>query len=169
MSGENFAKRIKKITADWDEYWSYDTANDSKKIFFSRDSPTSAVNTVGSFFHNKLLWEVFVYAMAIVKYLYDKSEGEGRQPFKQTRGTIPIAYTKEEHLHAILGLVFSLKETDMSIINRPGDIRKICEEYANGGVEKLIEFEENRDASNPVLTYEKELFEFLNKSKTTED
>ena len=32
MSGENFAKRIKKITSDWDEFWSYDSANDSKNI-----------------------------------------------------------------------------------------------------------------------------------------
>ena len=163
---------VRKYTYDWDEFWSYDTGNEEIKNFFSRDSPYSAVNApAGSFFHETILWDVFVYAMAIGKF-QDGSLPPGqtsRKPLGKESRSFPIKYAKESHLEAILGLVFSLKEVDMSIIKRPGEIRKICEEYANAGAEKLMQFEKIQDPSNPISDYEKEFLNFLNKSKTIEE
>ena len=163
---------IKKYTYDWDEFWSYDTGNEEVKDFFSKDSPYSAVNAPEtSFFSDAITWDVFVYAMAIGKF-QDGSLPPGqtsRKPLGKESRSFPIKYAKESHLEAILGLVFSLKEVDMSIIKRPGEIRKICEEYANAGAIKLVEFEKTRDPGNPIEDYEKELLKFLDKSKTIEE
>ena len=157
---------IKKYTYDWDEFWSYDTGNEESKDFFSKDSPYSAANAPeGSFFSDAITWDVFVYAMAIGKF-QDGSLPPGqtsRKPLGKESRSFPIKYAKESHLEAILGLVFSLKEVDMSIIKRPRDIKKICEEYANAGAIKLVEFEKTRDPSNPIEDYEKEFLKFLNK------
>ena len=162
----------RKYTYDWDEFWSYDTGNEEIKNFFSRDSPYSAVNApAGSFFHKTLVWDVFVYAMAIGKF-QDSLLPQGqtnRKPLGKESRSFPIKYAKESHLEAILGLVFSLKEVDMSIIKRPKDIKKICEEYANAGAEKLMQFEKTRDHRNPISDYEKEFLNFLGKSKTIEE
>ena len=163
---------IKKYTYDWDEFWSYDTGNDESKDFFSKDSPYSAVNAPEtSFFSDAITWDVFVYAMAIGKFQDGLlPQGETcRKPLKKSSRSFPLKWAKEHHLNAILGLVFSLKEVDMSIIKRPRDIKKICEEYANAGAIKLVEFEKTRDPGNPIEDYEKELLKFLDKSKTIEE
>jgi len=161
MEEGNISKRIKKLTYDWDKFFAYDTTNDEKKVFFSKDHLNSAVNDKNSIFYDKLLWDVFIYAMAIGKYTNSRKE------FNRKTGTIPIEFAKEEHLYSMLGLVFSLDEVDLSILKQPKEIRKICEEYANGGVEKLIEFERIREHDNPISEYENELMKFL-KTKETE-
>ena len=144
MAERSNSIRIKKITYDWDKFFAYDTSNEEHKLFYSQSHPTSAVNDKHSIFYGKLLWDVFTYAMAIGKYTNSRKE------FNRKTGTIPIEYAKEQHLYSMLGLVFSLKEVGLSILKQPKEIRKICEEYANGGVEKLIEFERTRDPDNPI-------------------
>ena len=89
-----------------------------------------------------------------------------RKPLVKRSNTIPVQYLKFEQISAILGVVFSLdgKESepkiDLSILNDPKQIRTICEEYANAGVERLIEFEKIRDSDNPISEYEKSLTQF---------
>ena len=155
MSSENFAQRIKKLTYDWDEFFSYDTSDENKKIFFSKEHPNSAVKDKNSIFYDKLLWDVFTYSMAIGRYV------NHNPPFSRKGGTIPIDAAKEHHLYSMLGLVFSLPKVDIQILKQPTEIRKICEDYANGGVEKLIEFERTRENDNPISEYETALMEFL--------
>ena len=159
MAERSNSIRIKKITYDWDKFFAYDTSNEEHKLFYSQSHPTSAVNDKHSIFYGKLLWDVFTYAMAIGKYTNSRKE------FNRKTGTIPIEYAKEQHLYSMLGLVFSLKEVGLSILKQPKEIRKICEEYANGGVEKLIEFERTRDPDNPISEYEKEFMKFLKTKK----
>ncbi len=155
-------KRVRKLTYDWDRNFAYDTSNPEVSEFFSIKSPTSAVNDVNSLFYGKTLWDVFVYAMTIGRYF------EKRVPFSRKTGTIPVEYAKEHHIVSMLGVVFSLDGVDLSILKQPKEIRLICEEYANGGVETLIEFLKTRDHDNPLSEYEKEFLKFVNSKKTIE-
>jgi hypothetical protein len=159
MSERSGSIRIKKLTYDWDKYFAYDVSNEDHKIFYSQNHPNSAVNDKNSFFYGKILWDVFIYAMAIGKYTNNRKE------FSRKTGTIPIEYAKEQHLYSMIGLIFSLSDVDLSILRQPKEIRKICEEYANGGVDVLIEFERTRSPDNPISEYEKQFLKFLKNKK----
>ena len=161
MSESNFAKRIRSITYDWDEHWGYDTSDPDKKIFLSQTHPDSATNSKNSMFYGKINWDVFLYAMAI-----GRNEGL-RKPFSSKGPTLPIDALKPRHLYSIIGLIFSLgnqkneEKVEIDILKRPKEIRKICEEYANGGLERLIEFHKQRDPTAPLEVYENEFLKFI--------
>ena len=116
---------------------------------------------VFSIFHGKLQWDVFITSMSIGRYYNE------RKPLVKRSNSIPVKYMKFEQISAVLGVVFSLdgKESepkiDLSILNDPKQIRTICEEYANAGVERLMEFEKIKDPDNPISEYEKSLKQFL--------
>ena len=155
---------VRKITADWDEYWSYDSGNDAKKNFFAKGVATGIVEDENSIFYGKLQWDVFIYSMAIGIHF------DERKPLVKRSQAIPVKYLKIEQISSILGVIFSLDgkkpnhpKIDLSILNNPKEIRTICEEYANGGVERLMEFEKLRDNDNTISEYEKSLKKFLEK------
>ena len=152
---------VRKITSDWDEYWSYDTGVDVKKNFFAYKVGTGIIEDSNSIFYRKLQWDVFITSMSIGRYYNE------RKPLVKRSNSMPVKYLKIEQISTILGVVFSLdgKENDpkidLSILNDSKQIRTICEEYANAGVERLIEFEKIRDPDNPISEYEKHLKQFL--------
>jgi len=157
---------IRKIISDWDEYWSYDKGDEAKKRFFAKGTDSSVVEDENSMFHNKLQWDVFLYSMAIGRYLEIKQGGKGgRKPLSKRTDAMPVKYLKIEQISIILGVVFSLDDVDLSILNNPREIRDICEEYANAGVEELIRMEKTKDNDNPLSEYEKELRQFLDRIK----
>jgi len=147
------SKKIKKLTYDWPDF-AYNTKNEDVKVFFSKEHPSSAVNSKDSFFHGMILWDVFLYAMAIGKFSNNRVEFSAS-------ANIPIEWAKEKHLWSMIAVVMSEPDVDLSIFDEPRKIATICEEYANGGVERLIEFERLRDPDNPISEYEKELYKYL--------
>jgi hypothetical protein len=160
MSESSNYKRVRKLTYDWEKYFAYDSSDTEVEEFFSKDKPNSAVNDENSIFYKKILWDVFVYAMAVGRYIGTP------KPFTRKTGTIPIEFAKEHHVVAILGVVFSINDIDLSILKQPKEIRNICESYANAGVEKLIEFKKTREHNNPLSEYESEFLKFLKQNKS---
>ena len=60
-------QKTRKLTYDWEPYFSYDKIDEGVVSFYSADRPESATNDAGSIFYKKTLWDIFVYAMAIGK------------------------------------------------------------------------------------------------------
>jgi|TARA_B110000495_G_C22915738_1_gene534897 hypothetical protein len=152
-------QKTRKLTYDWEPYFSYDKIDEGVVSFYSADRPESATNDAGSIFYKKTLWDIFVYAMAIGK------SKELRKPVVKPSRTIPVDAIKEHHIVSMLGVAFSDESVGLEILQNPKDLRIICEEYANGGIDFLIEMKKLRDYDNPLSELEKEFFKLLeNKS-----
>ena len=152
----------RKILADWPEYWSYDAGVEEKKDFFVRGVAKGVVDDPNALFYKKIQWDVFLYSMAIGRDLEMKQGGKGgRKPLSKRADAMPVKYLKIEQISRILGVVFSLDDVDLSILNNPREIRDICEQYANTGVEELLRMEKTRDDKNPLSEYEKSMRHFL--------
>jgi hypothetical protein len=147
--------KTRKLTYDWEPHFSYDKTDDEVVSFYSADRPESATNDAGSIFYKKTLWDIFVYAMAI-----GKSKEARKQLVKPSR-TIPVDAIKEHHIVSMLGVAFSDESIGLEILQNPKDLRIICEEYANGGIDFLIEMKKLRDYDNPLSELEKEFFKLL--------
>ena len=157
---------IRKITLDWNKFWSYDVGVDEKKTFFAKGSGAGVVDDSNSIFYEKLLWDIFIHSMAIGRHYNE------RRPIVKPSSSIPVEYLKMDQISMILGVVFSLDgkekgdpKIDLSILNDPKEIQTICEEYANAGVERLMEHEKTRDSDNPISEYEKSFKMLLEEKK----
>jgi len=145
----------KSLTYDWPRDFSYDSGNLSVNNFYHTDSDTCILKDDKSIFYGKTQWDIFVCAMAIGKK-YNLSK-----PLKKRSNSIPVQNAKPEHIVQILSVAFSEEDTELSILQDPILIRQICEDYANGGVEELIEWRQSYDPENPLSEYEKEFFKLL--------
>ena len=147
--------KTRKLTYDWEPHFSYDKNDEEVVSFYSVDKPESATNDIGSIFYKKTLWDIFVCAMAIGKHK------EARKPLVKPSKSIPVDFIKENHIVSMLGVAFSDESVGLEILQNPKELRVICEEYANGGIEFLIEMKKVRDHDNPLSEYEKEFFKLL--------
>jgi len=147
--------KTRKLTYDWEPHFSYDKNDEEVVSFYSVDKPESATNDIGSIFYKKTLWDIFVCAMAIGKHK------EARKPLVKPSKSIPVDFIKESHIVSMLGVAFSDDSIGLEILQNPKELRVICEEYANGGIEFLIEMKKLRDHDNPLSEYEKEFFKLL--------
>ena len=89
------------------------------------------------------------------KIINDKNQFHqicGVQEFSAPPGVVYSPY----HVMEGLGI-----EQGLEILQNPKELRVICEEYANGGIEFLIEMKKVRDHDNPLSEYEKEFFKLL--------
>ena len=86
---------------------------------------------------------------------------EARKPLVKPSKSIPVDFIKENHIVSMLGVAFSDDSIGLEILQNPKELRVICEEYANGGIEFLIEMKKLRDHDNPLSEYEKEFFKLL--------
>ena len=143
----------KKLTYDWSRDFSYDSGDESKLKFYhtDKDNPHCIMKDEKSIFFGKTQWDVFVCAMAVGKK-YNLSK-----PLKKRSKSIPVANANSEHIVQILSLIFSEDGVELPILQTPDKIKTICEEYANGGVEELIQWHNMGDSLNPWSEYQKEL------------
>lgn len=150
-------KNSQHLTINWLKNFSYEASDSEKdkKEFFSQDHPHSTLNDENSIFKGKIAWDVFVCAMAIGKKL------NIRKPLKKRSNSIPVSAAKENHIIAILGLIFSMEDADLDMLNEPDEIRNICEEYANAGAEVLLEWKMNSTSDDPLSEIKKEFKKYL--------
>ena len=137
---------IKRLTAGWPKSFSYSKDNPAAEIYYSQADPNSAVNNRDSFFYKKKGWDIFTYAMCIGKKL-----GPIRPINASAQSnSIPIDNVDEWHVASMLSIVMSEKDIDLSIFDTPVKIKQICEGYANGGIDKLMELDKDKfkDSSN---------------------
>lgn len=137
---------IKRLTAGWPKLFSYDKDNNAAATYYSQTDPNSAINTRDSFFYKKKGWDIFTYAMCIGKTLGPQVPIN----VSSQSNSIPLDYVDEWHVAAMLSIVMSEKGINLSIFDTPTKIRQICEQYANAGIDKLMEIDKDKfkDSSN---------------------
>ena len=148
----------KKLTYDWPRDFSYDSGDPKKLAFYhtEKENLQCVLRNEHSIFFGKTQWDVFVCAMAVGK------KYNLRKPLKNRSNSIPVGNANSEHIVQILSVVFSEDGVELPILETPEKIRIICEEYANGGVEELMEWQEMGDETDPWSEYGKELDKLFN-------
>ncbi len=151
----------RKLTAGWPKV-GYDGENDSVREFYSKFSGKTKDRT--SFFASKRLADIFIFAMAL-----GKKEGI-RKPYEKKsyrRETIDFEYIahQPEYLWMMIAIAIEESDGDLAIFQNPQtQIIDICEEYANYGIELLIELESKSSASDPYVGYEEKFEKLLDDS-----
>jgi len=128
-------------------------------LFYSQDSEISAQNTKSSFFYKKKAWDIFIYAMCVGKKL-----GDGPVTIKgsSSSNSIPLDYADEWHVAAMISVVMSEKDVDLTIFDNPTKIKQVCEGYANAGITKLMEIDKDKFKDSIIERYGDLLEEFMN-------
>lgn len=137
----------KKLTVDWPDLVSYDLSNDRIASYYSdREGVT---RKRGSIFYDKRLLDVFLVAMAI-----GKQKGYRTKLEKKSR-SMPTNALREEEIWLMTSIALAEENSDLDILTKPEEIVKICEEYANTGINTLITLDYNTSLSDPLQPYEK--------------
>ena len=160
MSSNESNKKIdlsaKKISAGWPKV-GYDGDDKKKAItFYARE--TGATKKRSSLFAKKKLADIFIHAMALGRYAEIPQEYDRTSDRKDTIDMEYIAGTPEYLWMMIsIALVEAKKrgEEPLSIFDDPRTkILKVCEEYANYGINLLIELDEAASTLDPFSGYE---------------
>lgn len=144
------------ITVGWGDF-SYEKGKKGKEkethpiaIFYSQSEDNSALKKEESIFYQKTAWDIFVCAMAIGIKMNKRKKIESKS------STIPISAI-HGRIIPILGAILGMEDVDLEILNDPTQIRTICEEYANGGIELLMDWMNNHDPDDPLSELKKRL------------
>ncbi len=152
----------KKLTAGWPKV-GYDGENDKIRDFYSRASGKTKNRT--SFFASKKLADIFIFSMALgkkenIKKPYDKKSDR--------KDSIDFEYIAQNPDYLWMMIAIAIEESggDLEIFRDPQTrIINVCEEYANHGIELLMDIESRNSASDRYAGYEerfKDLLEELN-------
>ena len=164
MSQATSRKKIdisaRKIAAGWPKV-GYNGENDEVRDFYVRAAGKIKDRT--SMFEHKKLADIFIFAMAL-----GKKEGI-RKPYPKKsdrRDTIDMEYiaVQPEYLWMMIAVAIEESNGDLEIFQDPREkIINVCEEYANYGIELLIDMEKQASTSEPFLGYERKFEELLEK------
>lgn len=143
----------KKLTLDWPPHISYDSSDERISENFSERTGFVAKRT--SIFYKKRLLDIFLFALAL-----GKRKGI-RTPLKKKSQSMPTDALTEEEIWLMTSVALSEPKSDLDILTKPAEIVKICEEYANTGINDLITRDYNSSLSDPLGPYEKLLEEGL--------
>ena len=155
----------KKILVTWPAI-GYDSDSKEVREFYSKAE--GKVTDRNSIFYKKKLTDIFALSLLLGKHIgltedYLKNgEGDGR------KASINSEYFADEQKYVWLMIVIALEETnyDLTILDQTPEsgrrIVSICEKYANHGIHKLIQIENESAAAGSFLGYEKILRDLLN-------
>lgn len=68
---------------------------------------------------------------------------------------MPTNALREEEIWLMTSIALAEDGSDLDILTKPEEIVKICEEYANTGINALITLDYNTSLSDPLQPYEK--------------
>lgn len=136
-------KAAKRIQADWKLHLSYDKSDPNIENFYS--SINGAVTDKGSMFYNKRQIDIFLLAMAIGK------EQNNREKVTLHSDSIRRDALTEKEVWMMCSVVLA-ECSDLTALAEPREIFKICEEYANGGIQTLMALD--KSGSNVGGQYE---------------
>ena len=162
MTPEIKSKRIgtsvKKLTAGWPKV-GYDGKDERVLNFYRRQSGTTKDRK--SFFAQKKLADVFIFAMALGK------NADIKKPYEHKgdrRDTIDMEYfaTRPEYVWMMIAIAIVESNGDLSIFEDPkAKIIDVCEQYANYGIRLLMDMEKCATVSDPHMGYEEKFEELL--------
>ena len=128
--------KIRLLVSNWPEHISYDKSKEDVVNYYDK-SQKGYTSKKHSFFYNKRNLDIFTYAMAIGKHYNEKLE------VKNKSNSLPADSLKENEIWMMISVVFSEPNVDIKILSDGKEIVKICEQYANAGIEKLIDMDKN--------------------------
>lgn len=167
ISNKKTDQSARKISAGWPKV-GYD-GNENKKTvgFYARSSGATKDRT--SMFAKKKLADIFIYAMTLGKNAGLKQDYTKKS---DRRDSIDIEYiaTHPEYLWMMISVALEEAEKNgeepLKIFDDPREkILGVCEQYANYGIELLIDMSEKASVSDPHIGYEEKFEELLNRMK----
>ena len=130
----------RQLQADWPNHMSYDKSNSDVDKFYSYTN--GVIMEQESVFYKKRQIDIFLLAMAIGK------EQNNRVKVKKPSQTIRCDALHEEEVWLMCSVVLAEEGTDLDVLADPPRLIRICEEYANGGIEYLMQLEKQTDLNN---------------------
>ena len=148
----------KKLTAGWPKV-GYDKEDSKVLSFYAKMSGT--ITDRKSFFARKKLADVFIFAMALGKNAEIKKPYEKKGDRRDTIDMEYIAITPE-YVWMMIAIAIEESKGDLTIFEDPKTkIIDVCEQYANYGIQQLMDMEEQASASDPYIGYENKFVELL--------
>lgn len=147
-----------KLTAGWPKV-GYDKKDERVLQFYAKMSGTVADRK--SFFARKKLADVFIFAMALGKNADIKKPYDNKG---DRRDTIDMEYiaTTPEYVWMMIAIAIEESGGDLTIFDDPKTkIIDVCEQYANYGIQLLMDMEQRVNTSDPYIGYEEKFEELL--------
>ena len=148
----------KKLTAGWPKV-GYNGEDEDVRNFYARISGT--IKDRKSFFVHKKLADVFIFALALGKHAGIKKPYEKKG---DRRDTIDMEYfaSRPEYVWMMIATAIDESNGDLGIFEDPKSrIIDVCEQYANYGIQLLMDMEGRASASDPYIGYEEKFNDLL--------
>lgn len=142
-------KASRRLQADWPPYMSYDKSNNEVEQFYS--TINGKIRERSSIFFDKRQIDIFLLAMAVGKSM------ETRKPMKNASKSIRRDALIEEEVWMMCSVALA-EENRLDVLADGDKVVRICEEYANAGIEVLISLDRQTGETEP---YEEFLEKFL--------
>lgn len=133
MSNKKIAMQLQ---SDWPHDMSYDKDNDEAAKFYGVSGGEGAVGDDTSIFHKKRQVDIFLLAMSI-GHAKKISKKVARPSMSIRRDALT---EKETWLMCSVALD---AEKRLEVLADPARIVRICEEYANGGIDELMRMDKS--------------------------
>ena len=133
-------KISRQLQADWPTHMSYDMSDGDVDRFYS--SINGVLTEQNSIFYRKRQIDIFLLAMAIGKELNTK------KPLKKPSQSIRRDALNEEEIWLMCCVGLSEDDANLDILAEPTKLIRMCEEYSNGGINTLIQLENQIDLNN---------------------
>ena len=148
----------KKIVAGWPKV-GYDGKNNKIQEFYSKTSGQTKSRT--SLFSHKKLADIFIFAMTLGKHEGIKKPYSKKSDRKDSIDMEYIA-SQPEYIWMMIAVAIDESNGDLEIFQDPKTkIIDVCEEYANYGIELLMNMESKASVSDPYFGYEEEFDKLL--------
>lgn len=133
MSSKKIALHLQ---SDWPHDMSYDKANNEAAMFYDITSEGSAIGADTSIFYKRRQVDIFLLAMAI-GYARKNRKKIARPSMSIRRDAL-----KEKEVWIMCSVALA-EEGRLEVLADPPRVVRICEEYANGGIDELIKMDKS--------------------------
>ena len=140
----------RQLQSDWPTHMSFDKSRGPVERFYS--SINGALTESSSIFYNRRQIDIFLLAMAIGK------ARNAREPIKNPSQSIRRDALTEQEVWLMCCVALSDEGAGLDTLADPKKLIKTCEEYANGGIDILMQLDSQTDVNN------KQYEEFLEKA-----
>jgi len=151
---------IGAITGNWGKNISYEGFVDPKtKVGRVKDyfgGPNKAISNKSSFFYEKNALDIFLLAMTVGKNL-----GLSK-PLVKKASNLPKGSLTDKQTWAMIAVALAEEDSDIFTLKDGQKIYQICEEYANGGIDLVIDWDQSGTITNTSKQFLEKFEEFLN-------
>ena len=132
----NSKKIALHLQSDWPHDMSYDKANDEAAKFYDILGAESAIGADTSMFYKRRQVDIFLLAMAI-GYARKNRKKVARPSMSIRRDAL-----REKEVWMMCSVALA-EESRLEVLADPPRVVRICEEYANGGINDLMKMDKS--------------------------